>query len=233
MLSPADVENRNADIARLTAELAGHHHPNFQGAIAVADGIRWAFTPFNGDEHMPKVPDTFWAAWTNSSISAEAKDFCVEEYKNAVDHWKQAHYARRAEAAVATADVAWTSLAQARTAMDQAFEALTSAEDNRWRSAVSRLLTTQEQALAAATGWDTAFGAIASLMADTVHLGWTAEDFQRFGVRPEWAIEADSDYYRLARAKRPAHIEVNTAIERQHDHIRAVAELLGDHTPTA
>lgn len=232
MLSPTALETRNADITRFTTELAGHHHPNFQSATAVPDGTHWNFTPFTGTEHMPQISDKTWEAWRNSEISAEALEFLKEQYVNAVVHWKQAHYTRRTEAAVATAETAWTILTDTRTALDATFEALTSTEDNHWRAAVSRLLTAQENALTAATAWDTAFGTIAGLMADTPHLGWTSEEFQRLGVRPEWGIEADPDYYRLKRTDRPAHVETTTVIERQHAHIRAIADLIGDRTPT-
>jgi hypothetical protein len=216
-------------VDRLHEQTRDHHHPHYTHATKDdVNRVTYHFQPFTGDEPEPTHPKRV----PSHPDFAPAREFLATMYRQARDLWQAARYLRALTATTNGASELWDTYAQNRTAMEEAFAGLRDTTDLQWHAAVSALVSAHELALAAAEVWDAKAADIARVHHDHRHAALGEQQaYLRAGINAAgWRISSASAYHPWRAGRTPLVAEVRKAIERQREHIRAVADLTGDRT---
>jgi len=135
------------------------HHPNFVSAAPGDDGdVVYVFQPFDGSETEPEYD------WDQASqLDETARRAYLDEFAAAWREWKIARFGKEFAAAAAKAAPAWDAYRRARQNMDTRFEEVKTSNASRWPAQIASLLDAHDNAVAAATKWDSTASDLAYL----------------------------------------------------------------------
>ncbi|MEU6054207.1 hypothetical protein ABZ829_27775 [Streptomyces xanthochromogenes] len=203
-----------------------HHHPHLVKVTKDRfNQLEFVFRPFNGTEPEPRRP----RAISSDALPYNVSSLLSAEYDTAYGLWIDAKYVRTLKSTAAAYNVPakWTAYRQARTQMDEAFQALSTTPDTRWNAAISRLVTVQQATREAAGTWDRAAREIAAVHYEhrESDLNWaTAYELAGFDAH-DWDVRDHHEYTNTYRTNLPLSGHVQDAISEQRAHLRTVASL--------
>ena len=211
------------DVDKLAQQIAAYHHPHYQGVSKNEyNTVSFRFKAFTGAESAPRESGSVW----DTDLSRGAQALLRAEYDEAHRLWRDAHYVRTLKATVADASTLWDTCVQSRKVMDAAFANLKDTPDTRWRSAVSTLVTAQDETLAAARLWDATAEQVACIHEAHFDSDLSRrEAFTQAGIDASgWVIGSQHEYQGR---RTPLVRQVSEAIDKQREHLQQVASLTG------
>ncbi|MFC9429277.1 hypothetical protein [Streptomyces sp. NPDC056987] len=207
-----------------------YHHPHYTGVThGRFGGLQFTFREFTGTEADPAMPDE---VWSSTALSGAARALLETEYQYARTLHRDAKYTRDLKAAADGAAPLWTACTRARTAMDDAYDALSTTPDTHWRAAVSKLIFAQDRAAAAAQTWDAKAATIAAVHEAHVYSDLSRDAaYARAGLADvDWHVGYQSDYEGYGTS--PVVRRTAVTIAEQRAHLKTIASLTGDHRAT-
>ncbi|MFF8279960.1 hypothetical protein ACF05T_28305 [Streptomyces lateritius] len=214
-----------ASIESLIQQTAKYAHPNFQTATRNKyNHVVFTFAPFTGSEPHPHQPVD---SYHDESLTPAAREFLREQYEDATSLWKDVRYVNDLKTATTGASAAWTVYTDAIRDMEQQFVGLQTTPNSSWNAAISKLVTAQDHALAAAVQWDEYGRRIANAHEVNLYSDLSRHDaLKQAGMDPTgWIVGHTSDYSYSAYNKTPAVRHTTQAIEKQNSHLKKVAGL--------
>jgi hypothetical protein len=239
VLSRPDPEGQPVKVTASDAARP-YHHPNFRSATRTGPDatLEFHFISFSPFDRPPQVP----ACWDSADLTRADQEFISAEWEAATVEYWSAVFRHDASRQFGPAGDCRNAYLAARTALDAAYAALQSAEDNRWRSALLALAAAQDDALTTAKAWDQARRGLA--IAQRTH--WQNAGRDRgltlvtvaaesgYGIS-DWEIsEVADDYDPYAGSypdyDGPAAADIRVSIERQRKLAKGAGEMAGDHS---